>query len=92
MCGIHVSNLVAQRPVGLLSFLDLTKRHVHRVSKSRHTRDWCVEPWSMVALFRTPKGILQDELEKVLKRAVRFVTGNYTYDTGSLTGILEQLK
>ena len=36
--------------------------------------------------------LLQDELEKVQKRAARFVTGNYTYETGSLTGILEQLK
>ena len=36
--------------------------------------------------------LLQDELEKVQKRAARFVTGNYTYETGSMTGILEQLK
>ena len=34
----------------------------------------------------------QDELEKVQKRAARFVTGNYTYETGSMIGILEQLK
>ena len=33
--------------------------------------------------------LLQDELEKVQKRAGRFVTGN---ETGSVTGILEQLK
>ena len=26
------------------------------------------------------------------KRAARFVTGNYIYETGSMTGILEQLK
>ena len=26
------------------------------------------------------------------KRAVRFVTGNYNYETGSITGILGQLK
>ena len=35
---------------------------------------------------------LQDELEKVQKRAARFITGNYPYETGSFTGILEQLK
>ena len=35
---------------------------------------------------------LQEELEKVQKRAARFVTGNYIYETGSMTGILEQLK
>ena len=40
-----------------------------------------------------PKSILfQDELEKVQKRAARFVTGNYTYETGSMTGSLEHLK
>ena len=36
--------------------------------------------------------LLQDELEKVQKRAARFVTGNYTYETVSMTCFLEQLK
>ena len=36
--------------------------------------------------------LLQEELEKVQKRAARFVTGNYLYETWSMTGILEQLK
>ena len=35
---------------------------------------------------------LQDELGKVQNRAARFVTGNYVYETGSMTGILGQLK
>ena len=35
---------------------------------------------------------LQNELEKVQKRAARFATGNYTHETGSMTGILKQLK
>ena len=35
---------------------------------------------------------LQKELEKVQKRAARFVTCNYIYETGSMTGILEKLK
>ena len=40
-----------------------------------------------------PPGIvLQEELERVQKRAARFVTGNYNYETGSMTGILGQLK
>ena len=34
--------------------------------------------------------LLQDELEKVQKRAARFVTGSYVYDTRSMTGILEK--
>ena len=35
---------------------------------------------------------LQEELEKVQNRVTRFVTRNYVYETGSMTGILGQLK
>ena len=35
---------------------------------------------------------LQEELEKVQNSAARFVTGNYVFETGSITGILGQLK
>ena len=35
---------------------------------------------------------LQNELKKVPNRAARFVTGNYNFETGSMTGILEHLK
>ena len=35
---------------------------------------------------------LQEELEKVQNRAARFLTGNYVFETGSMTGILGQLK
>ena len=39
-----------------------------------------------------PHGIVvQEELEKVQNRAARFVTRNYNFETGSMTGILEQL-
>ena len=34
---------------------------------------------------------LQEELESMQKRAARFVTGNYNYETVSMTGILGQL-
>ena len=37
-------------------------------------------------------GTLQNELEEVQNRAVRFVTENYNFETGSMTGILEHLK
>ena len=37
-------------------------------------------------------GKLQEELEKVQNRAAMFVTGNYVYETGSMTDILGQLK
>ena len=40
-----------------------------------------------------PSGVgLQNELEKVQNRAAKFVTGNYNFETGSMTGILEHLK
>ena len=40
-----------------------------------------------------PPGVdLQEELESVQKRAARFVKGNYSYESGSMTGILGQLK
>ena len=35
---------------------------------------------------------LQEELEKVQNCAARFLTRNYVYETGSMTGILGQLK
>ena len=40
-----------------------------------------------------PSGVgLQNELEKVHNRAARFVIGNYNFETGNMTGILEHLK
>ena len=40
-----------------------------------------------------PHGIVvQEELEKVQNHAARFVTGNYNFETGSMTRILEQLE
>ena len=35
--------------------------------------------------------VVQEELGKVQNRAARFVTGNYNFETGSMTSILEQL-
>ena len=35
---------------------------------------------------------LNDELENVQKREARFVTTNKSYETGSMTGIREELK
>ena len=44
------------------------------------------------SVWDPPGVVLQEELKKVQKRAARFVTGNYSYETGSMTGILGQLK
>ena len=35
---------------------------------------------------------LQEEIKKVQNTAVRFVTSNYCFETGSMTGILEKLR
>ena len=39
-----------------------------------------------------PGVVLQEEFKSVQKRAARFVTRNYKYETGSMTGILGQFK
>ena len=44
------------------------------------------------SVWDPPGVVLQEELESVQKRADRFLTGNYNYETGSMTGILGQLK
>ena len=44
------------------------------------------------SIWDPPSVVLQEELESVQKRAARFVTGNDNYETGSMTGILGQLK
>ena len=44
------------------------------------------------SVWEPPGVVLQEELESVQKCAARFVTGNYNYETGSMTGILGQLK
>ena len=44
------------------------------------------------SIWDPPGVVLQEELESVQKRAARFVTGNYNYETGSMTDILGQLK
>ena len=44
------------------------------------------------SVWDSPGVVLQEELESVQKRAARFGTGNYNYETESMTGILGQLK
>ena len=44
------------------------------------------------SVWDPPGVVLQEELESVQKRAARFVTGNYSYETESMTVILGQLK
>ena len=61
--------------------------------KRRHTRGWCDQP---ILEYANPvsdphRTVVQEELEKVQNPAARFVTGNYNFETGSMTSILEQL-
>ena len=51
----HTSAISAQRLIGPLAFLDVIYQHVHRMLKSRHTKDWCDQSWSMVVQFGTPQ-------------------------------------
>lgn len=44
------------------------------------------------SVWDLPGVVLQEELERAQKRSARFVTGNNNYETGSITGILGQLK
>ena len=44
------------------------------------------------SVWDPPGVVLQEEFESAQKRAARFVTGNYNFETGSMTGILGQLK
>ena len=44
------------------------------------------------SVWDPPGVVFQEEPESAQKRAARFVTGNYNYETGSMTGILGRLK
>ena len=44
------------------------------------------------SVWDPPGVVLQEKLVRLQKRAVRFGTGNYNYETGRMTGILGQLK
>ena len=90
--GIHVSNICtkANRTLGFL------RRNLYSCPQEvkeaaykglvRPVREYSGSVWD-------PSGVsLQNELEKVQNRAARFVTGNYNFETGSMTGILEHLK
>ena len=88
-----MSAISAQRLIGPLAFLHVIYRHVHRMLKSRHIKDWSTQSWSRVVQSGTPQVyFFKRNLTRNRKRAPRFVIGNFIYETGSMTGILEQLK
>ena len=86
--GIHISNICtkANRTLGFL------RRNLyacpHEIKEAvykglvRPVLEYSGSVWD-------PSGVgLQNELEKVQNRAARFVTGNYNFENGSMTGIL----
>ena len=44
------------------------------------------------SVWDPPGVVLKEQLESMQKRAARYVTGNCSYKTGSMSGILGQLK
>ena len=88
----HVSNVctTANRTLGFLRRnLYSCPQEVKEAAYKRLVRpvlDYGSSVWEPPGVF------LQEELESLQKRAARFVTGNYSYETGSMTGILGQLK
>ena len=89
----HVSNICtkANRTLGFLrrnlAACPLDVKESAYKGLVRPILEYCSSVWDPQSI------LLQDELEKVQKRAARFVTGNYVdYETGSMTGILKQLK
>ena len=61
--------------------------------KKQLIKVWCDQSLSMEAqCWALVEMAVKDELENVQKCAARFVTINYSYETGSITGILDDLK
>ena len=90
--GIHVSNVCtkANRTLGILrrNLYSCPQKVKEAAYKGlvRPVLDYGSSVWD-------PSGVvLQEELESVQKNAARFVTDNYNYETGSMTGILGHLK
>ena len=89
--GIHVSNICteANRTLGFLRrVLYSSPQEVKEAAYKGLVRP--VLEYSGSVRDLSDVG-LQNELGKVQNRATRFVTGNYNFETGSMTGILEYL-
>ena len=88
----HVSN-VCTKANRTLGFLRRNLRSCSQEVKEAAYKGLVCPVLDYGSLVWDPPGaVLQEELEGVQKRAARFVTGNYNYETWSMTGILGQLK
>ena len=90
--GIHMQAMFALRltepwiPEEKLIFLPQEVKEPAYKGLVRPVLDYSSSVWD-------PPGVdLQEELERVQKRAARFVIDNYNYETGSMSGIHWQLK
>ena len=81
-----MSAIFAQRLTGLLASLVACPRDVKESAYKGLVRP-ILEHDSSV--WDPQSILLQDELGQFQKRTARFVTGNYVYETGSMTGILK---
>ena len=86
----HVNNVCtkANRTLGFLRRNILAPQEVKEAAYKG-----LVHPVLLWQFGLGPPGVaLHEELESMQKHAARLVTGNYNYETGSMTGILGQLK
>ena len=91
--GIHISATCVLRQIELLVSWDEIFISVLRMLKRQHIGDLFAPFWNMAAVFGIPKVLFfNKKSKKVQNRAARFVTSNYSFETGSMTGILENLK
>ena len=86
----HISN-ICTKANGTLGFL---RRNLHQWPKDVKEAAYKGLVCSILEYGSwDPQGVvLQQEIEKVQNRAARFVTSNYCFETGSMTGILEKVK
>ena len=90
--GIHVSN-ICTKANWTLGFLRRSLYACPQVVKEAAYKGQVRLVLEYSGSVSDPLGVgLQNELEKVQNQAARFVTGNFNFETGSMTGILERLK
>ena len=87
----HVSN-ICTKAYGILGFLRHYLAACPKDVKESAYKALVRPVLEYGSLVWDPQSLLLQDEQKVQKGADRFVTGNYTYETGSMTGIPEQLK
>ena len=90
--GIHISN-ICTKANQTLGFLRLNLYSCPQEVKEAAYKGLVHPVLEYSGSVWDPSGVgLQNELKKVQNQAARFVTGNYNFETGSMTGILEHSK